>query len=102
MARTWPKDTNLKRNNGPPTISESPPRMRPIITTVARFAVLDCMLENAYADYPHQLEYLRGMLRDAALYHHDEVVAQRVLEDDSYFRIFKSVVSFIFHRLLYH
>ena len=76
--------------------------MRPIITTVARFAVLDCMLENAYADYPHQLEYLRGMLRDAALYHHDEVVAQRVLEDDSYFRIFKSVVSFIFHRLLYH
>ena len=76
--------------------------MRPIITTVTRFAVLDCMLENTYADYPHQLEYLHGMLRDAALYHHDEVVAQRVLEDDSYFRIFKSVVSFIFHRLLYH
>ena len=75
--------------------------MRPILSTAARFAVLDCMLENAYADYPHQLEYLRGMLRDAALYHHDEVVAQRVLEDDSYFRIFKSVVSFIFSCFLY-
>ena len=67
--------------------------MQPILTTAARFAVLDCMLENAYADYPHQFQYLRGLLNDAALYHSDDVVACRVNEDEAYFRIFKSLVS---------
>ena len=68
--------------------------MQPILTTAARFAVLDCMLDNAYADYPHQFPYLRGLLRDAALHHSDKVVAERVLEDDIYFKIFKSLVSY--------
>ena len=68
--------------------------MQPILTTAARFAVLDCMLDNAYADYPHQFPYLRGLIRDAALHHSDKVVAERVLEDDIYFKIFKSLVSY--------
>ena len=93
ITRTWPKDTKLKRNGGPPIISDSPPRMQPILTTAARFAVLDCMLEDAYADYPHQFQYLRSLMQDAALYHSDEVVAERVAEDETYFKIFKSFVS---------
>ena len=77
--------------------------MQPILSTAAKFAVLDCMLENAYADYPHQFQYLRSLLQDAALYHSDKVVAQRVVEDEVYFKIFKSVVSSsIFYCLLYY
>ncbi|KAK7678120.1 hypothetical protein QCA50_018913 [Cerrena zonata] len=87
----WPQDTDLHRDGTHLNISTSPNRMKPIMITACKLATLDCILRNAYAEYPQRLQYLRDLLRDAAREHDDDVVADRVANDHAYFSIFKTL-----------
>lgn len=73
--------------------------MRPIMTTAGKLATLDCILHNAYAEYPQRLQYLRDLLQEAAREHGDDVVADRIATDHAYFSLLKTLVSF---GIMYH
>ncbi|KAK7685480.1 hypothetical protein QCA50_011344 [Cerrena zonata] len=89
--RKWPRDTDIRRDGTHLNISTSPDRMKPIMTTAGKLATLDCILQNAYAEYPQRLQYLRDLLREAALEHNDDVVADRIANDHTYFLLFKTL-----------